>query len=372
MKYYIIAGEASGDLHGSNLVKSLRQYDPNAEFRVWGGEQMEQAGAQLVMHYRDHAVMGFFQVIQNLGRIKKNFTVCQNDILHYQPDVIIFIDYSGFNLRMAKFAKQHGFRTVYYIAPQIWAWRQYRIKDIKKYLDKVLIILPFEKAFYQKHNYPAEYVGHPILDAFAQRPTISRADFLQNNSLPDRPIIALLPGSRKQEVLTKLPLMLSVTRYFPDYEFVVAGVTGLGEAFYQPLMAGHSPRLLMDQTYSLLQHAEAALVTSGTATLETALFRVPQVVCYMPGAVTYWIIKQLIKIRFISLVNLILDKESVKELIQFDLTSERLVEELSKILKGTERQRILGDYERLVELLGGGGASNRAALAIQQFLGLIK
>jgi lipid-A-disaccharide synthase len=370
MKYYIIAGEASGDLHGANLMRGLKLYDPQATFRCWGGDHMVAAGGDLVKHYRNHAFMGFVEVIKNLGAIWQNIDYCCQDIVQYAPDVVILIDYSGFNLRIARFAKENGFTTCYYVAPQIWAWRQGRIKKIKKYLDKVFVILPFEIAFYQKHGYQAEYSGHPVLDALAQAPVKSRAEFLEAHQLPNRPTVALLPGSRKQEVLAKLPLMLSVISKFPDHQFVVAAVGALPGSLYESIMAPWpQARLVTDDTYSLLKASEAALVTSGTATLETALLGVPEVVCYKTGTVTYQILKRLISLPYISLVNLIMEKEVVKELIQDALTTPQLVHYLHELLYDPERKAsILADYQQLREKLGGEGASVRNAEKLNRFL----
>lgn len=376
MKYYIIAGEASGDLHGSNLIKALREKDPHADIRCWGGDKMEAAAATLVKHYKDLAFMGFIEVLNNLGTILRNIRFCKEDITAYQPDVLILIDYPGFNLRIAKWAKQQGFKIIYYISPQVWAWKENRVKLIKQCVDKMLVILPFEKAFYQKWNYEVEYVGHPLVEVveeYMNKEQERRNSELQtsNLKLQTSNIIALLPGSRKQEILKKLPIMLEVTKRFPDYRFVVAKAPGLDEEFYSTLLAPYgNVSSVKDQTYSLLMQAKAALVTSGTATLETALFGVPEVICYKGNALSYQIAKRLVNIKFIGLVNLIMDKEVMKELIQDDLTPGNLEKELDRLLNDPEKQRqVKEDYAALKTLLSqGGNASANAAASIHTFL----
>lgn len=374
MKYYIISGEASGDLHGSNLIKELHKLDGKASIRCWGGDLMEKAGAIVVKHYRDLAFMGFAEVIQNLGTIFKNIRFCKQDISTFQPDVLILIDYPGFNLRIAAWAKKQGIKILYYISPQIWAWKENRIHGIKKNVDKMLVILPFEKEFYAKWNFNVEYVGHPlveVIDAF-KRTTISEDSttdhFVRNE---DGPIIALLPGSRKQEILKKLPVMLQVAKRFPHYQFVVAKAPGLSEDFYDNLMVDQkNVSAVLNQTYELLSKSRAALVTSGTATLETALFGVPEVVCYKGNNISYQIAKRLIKIKYICLVNLIMDKEVVKELIQHEMNEENLVNELGLLLTNkNKQQKIQEDYDRLRALLRlGGNASENAALSVWNFV----
>ena len=374
MKYYIISGEASGDLHGSNLIKELRKLDGEASIRCWGGDLMEKAGATVVKHYRDLAFMGFAEVIQNLGTIFKNIRFCKQDISTFQPDVLILIDYPGFNLRIAAWAKQQGIKILYYISPQIWAWKENRIHAIKKNVDKMLVILPFEKEFYAKWNFNVEYVGHPlveVIDAF--KSTIisedSTTDHFDRNE--DSPIIALLPGSRKQEILKKLPVMLQVAKRFPHYQFVVAKAPGLPEDFYNNLMVDQkNVSAVLNQTYELLSKSRAALVTSGTATLETALFGVPEVVCYKGNNISYQIAKRLIKIKYICLVNLIMDKEVVKELIQQEMNEDNLVNELGLLLTNkNKQQKIQEDYDRLRALLKlGGNASENAALSVWNFV----
>lgn len=361
MKYYIIAGEASGDLHGSNLMKAIKQKDENAEFRFWGGDLMQAQGGTLVKHYRDLAFMGFVEVIQNLGTIIKNIKFCKEDIRKFQPDTLILIDYPGFNLRIAKFAKELGIRVVYYISPQLWAWKEGRVETIKKFVDEMLVILPFEKDFYKKHSVDAHFVGHPLLDAISDLSPVNQHNFKIENRLGNQEIIALLPGSRKQEVSKMLETMLSVRSEFPDYQFVIAGAPSLPKEFYQEFL-DENVHFVSNKTYDLLRCSKAALVTSGTATLETALLNIPEVVCYKGSSISYAIAKRLVKhIKYISLVNLIMDKEVVKELIQNELNTLNLVKELKAILHGEERERILHDYAELRKKLGGKGASEKAA-----------
>ncbi|MGI9593766.1 MAG: lipid-A-disaccharide synthase [Patiriisocius sp.] len=359
MKYYIIAGEASGDLHGANLIKSIKAKDPKASFRFWGGDLMQQQTNGLVKHYRDLAFMGFIEVLFNLRTIFKNISICKKDITSFQPDVIIFIDYPGFNLRIAKWAKKEGFKTHYYISPQIWAWKEGRIKDIKTDVDAMYVILPFEKDFYQdKHNYPVHFVGHPLIDAISDREPITLEAFAAAHRLDQRPIIALLPGSRKQEISKMLDVMLSITEDFANYQFVIAGAPSQEASFYAPFLHKQNVHLLLNKTYDLLSVSHAAIVTSGTATLETALFKVPQVVCYKANPISVAIARQVVKLKFISLVNLILDKEVVTELIQGDFNTQRLSEEVNKILNTDNRVSLLESYDDLEQKLGGIGASD--------------
>lgn len=368
MKYYIIAGEASGDLHGSNLIKALIAKDPEADIRCWGGDLMQNAGGVLVKHYKEMAFMGFLEVLSNINTIFKNIKFCKEDILTFQPDELIFIDYSGFNLRIAKWAKENNIKTNYYIAPQIWASREGRIENIKRDIDAMYVILPFEKEFYeQKHNFPVNFVGHPLIDAIGDRKKPDNAFFRKSNHLhPTKPIIALLPGSRKQEVQKMLQVMLSVTKTFPDYQFVIAGAPSLEMDFYKPFLKDPQVGFVANRTYDLLGLSHAALVTSGTATLETALFKVPQVVCYKANWISYQIAKRIITLEYISLVNLIMKKEVVKELIQDDLNTRNLTSELLKILDGKQRKMIFDAYEELEIKLGGMGASeNTAALIVE-------
>lgn len=362
MKYYLIAGEASGDLHGSNLIKALSETDPEATFRCWGGDLMEAAGATLVKHYKEQSFMGFFEVVKNLPAIFKNISTCKEDIAAWKPDVIIFIDYSGFNLRIAKWAKENNFRTFYYVSPQIWASREGRIKAIKRDIDEMFVILPFEKAFYEdKHGYPVNFVGHPLLDAIAQQERTSPDDFRKEFDLDQREIIALLPGSRKQEITNMLAVMLKVASQYENYQFVIAGAPSQEFEFYRQFIGNSNVSFVTGRTYDLLNAATAALVTSGTATLETALLKVPQVVCYKGNWISYQIAKRIITLKFISLVNLIMDREVVTELIQDDFNEKRLKEEFEKILNPENRKKIFEDYHDLETKLGGVGASKTAA-----------
>lgn len=365
MKYYLIAGEASGDLHGSNLMEALRSCDPDAEFRFWGGDLMQQQGGTLVKHYRDLAFMGFVEVAKNLNTILKNIRFCKADILEFRPDVLIFIDYPGFNLRIAKWAKKQGFPTHYYISPQIWAWKEGRIKAIKRDVDEMYVILPFEKPYYEdKHGYPVHFVGHPLIDAIAKRPLVDPEAFRSKHGLDKRPVIALLPGSRKQEISKMLSIMLSMVSEYPDHQFVVAGAPSQEASFYNEQLQGFDAKLIENDTYDLLSLSAAALVTSGTATLETALHKVPQVVCYKGNPVSYQIAKRIIKLDYISLVNLILDKPAVTELIQGELNKKRLKEELDRILDPYHRALLFLDYYDLEQALGGKGASLKTAQLI--------
>lgn len=372
MRYYIIAGEASGDLHASNLVKELKNIEPAASFRGWGGDLMKEAGVEIIKHYRDLAFMGFSEVLSNLGTIMRNLSFCRKDIREYNPDAIIFVDYPGFNLRIAKWAKKAGFTTIYYISPQIWAWKESRIHDIRKHIDKMLVILPFEEEYYRKRNYEVEYVGHPLVNVVNNaRDEIESVPLVSDSPLNDTNIIALLPGSRKQEIIRKLPIMLEASREFPDHRFIIAKASSLDDGFYQPLLEKYTHvRSIRNKTYDLLTRSKAALVTSGTATLETALFGVPQVVCYKGSPVSYSIAKRLVKVRYISLVNLIMDKPVVKELIQDELTVENVVSELKKILY--DKNNILSmkqEYSNLSGLLRHeGNASLNAAKSIREYI----
>lgn len=360
MKYYIIAGEASGDLHGSNLIKALHQQDAKAEIRCWGGDKMEAAGAVLVKHYRDLAFMGFVEVVRHLGKILRNISFCKQDIQSFAPDVLVLIDYPGFNLRIADWAKQKGFRVVYYISPQVWAWKENRVKKIKASVDKMLVILPFEVDFYHKWNYPVVYTGHPLIEVVQEAQSKP-----PEPSLSDRPIIALLPGSREQEIRQKLPIMLSVADDFPGYQFIVAQAPSLPDELFQELIGGRDVRLLKGQTYSLLRQARAGLVTSGTATLEAALFGLPQVVCYKGNKVSFWLAKKLVKVKYISLVNLIMDRPVVRELIQDELNTEQLRVALQNLLTDSVELRQMKEaYRMLWEKLGSKPASTVAATEI--------
>lgn len=370
MKYYIIAGEASGDLHGSNLIKELKKRDPNFQAMAWGGYRMEKEGVKLRKHYKELAFMGFVEVLANIRTILKNIKFCKQDILDYKPDVVILIDYPGFNLRIAEFLHQKGIKIFYYISPQVWAWKQSRVHKIKEYVDKMFVILPFEKEFYSQFDYQVDYLGHPLLDEIEEfsHSVTSKEDFFKNNDLDDRPIIALLPGSRTQEIKKKLPIMLSVVNDFKEYQFVIAGAPSKEASFYEAFLSETQAKLIQNKTYSLLAYSHAALVTSGTATLETALFKVPEVVCYKGSPISYQIAKRLIKVKFISLVNLIMDREVVKELIQAELTQENLHQELSKVLSGQHREKLIQDYTLLQEKLGGGGASASIAQKMIEYL----
>lgn len=362
MKYYIIAGEASGDLHASNLMKELKLLDKETNFRCWGGDLMKQEGATIVKHYRNLAFMGFTEVLLNIRTIFKNINFCKKDILAFQPDVVILVDYPGFNLRIAEFLKFKKIKVFYYISPQIWAWKESRVHKIKQCVDRMFVILPFEKDFYKKYNYEVDFVGHPLLDAIANR----------RDAIPitdGKPIIAILPGSREQEIAKMLPVMLSIQNDFKEYSFVIAAAPSVSKEFYQNFITDKNTKIIFGKTYDLLQEAAAALVTSGTATLETALFEVPEVVCYSGNFFSYQIAKRLVKVKFISLVNLIMNQEVVKELIQKDFNAANLKLELNKLLfdekKKTELKK---DYNKLKGTLGGQGASKKAAKLMMKYL----
>ncbi|KGL58856.1 lipid-A-disaccharide synthase [Polaribacter sp. Hel1_85] len=364
MKYYIIAGEASGDLHGSNLMKALYKEDANADIRFWGGDLMKNVGGTLVSHYKERAFMGFFEVLMNLSKVLGFIKFCKKDIAQFKPDVIIFIDNSGFNLRVAKWAKQHHFRTNYYISPQVWASRASRVKDIKRDIDKMFVILPFEKDFYKKHGCEVNFVGHPLIDGIAGRKQVDLSIFKKEHNLNDKPIIALLPGSRKQEITKMLSVMLSLIDDFSEYQFVIAGAPSQDLSFYNKIIGNRKVSFINNKTYDLLSVSYTALVASGTATLETALFKVPQVVCYKGSNISYQIAKRIITLKFISLVNLIMDKEVVKELIQNDFNTKNLKAELTKILDDNHREKLFLEYFDLESKLGGKGASEKVAKEI--------
>ncbi|CAA0168669.1 lipid-A-disaccharide synthase [Tenacibaculum maritimum] len=364
MKYYIISGEASGDLHGSNLMKELYKQDTSAAIRFWGGDLMKQVGGTLVKHYKERAFMGFIEVLANLRKVLGLISFCKKDIADFNPDVIIFIDNSGFNLRIARWAKEAGFKTNYYISPQVWASRAGRVKDIKRDVDKMFVILPFEKEFYKQYDYEVNFVGHPLIDAIADRKQVDEQEFRREHGLGTKDIIVLLPGSRKQEIKKMLSIMLSLIDDFPKYQFVVAGAPSQPYEFYMEFLEGKEVKFVDNRTYDLLSIANTALVASGTATLETALFKVPQVVCYKGSSISYQIAKRIITLKYISLVNLIMDKEVVKELIQHDFTKENLRMELETILKGEERTRLFLEYYELEQRLGGKGASQKTAKLI--------
>lgn len=371
MKYYIIAGEASGDLHGSNLVASIRQKDPGAKIRAWGGDKMRRNGANVVKNYHDLAFMGFVEVVMNLKTIVKNIKYCKKDITEFNPDALILIDYPGFNLKIAKWAKKKGFKVFYYISPQIWAWKRGRVYTIKKVVDKMLCILPFEKKFYDNYNVDCQFVGHPLLDEIAKIEPVDKQKFFKANRLnPKKEIIALLPGSRKQEVSRMLTVMLDVVKMFPSYQFVVACAPSLPVSYYKKIIGDKTNvRLVLNRTYQLLQLSSAAIVTSGTATLETALLDVPEVVCYKANKLSYIIARQLAKVKYICLVNLIMDRLVVKELIQNDMTANNIRDELQSLLNNSKRQKkLLEEYEELKYILGNTGASDRAAETIISYV----
>lgn len=369
MKYYILAGEASGDLHGAELIKELKKQDSSAEIRFWGGDLMAAAGGTLVKHYRELAFMGFAEVVFNLKTILGNIKFCKRDIVNFNPDAIIFIDYPGFNMRIAKWAKVQGYATHYYISPQIWAWKENRITAIKRDVDHMYVILPFEKGFYEdKHKYKVEFVGHPLLDVINKKKQDDFSDFRKEYNLSDKPIIALLPGSRKQEITKMLDIMTSVADSFMDYQFVIAGAPGQEDSFYKQFLNNSNIRFINNQTYSLLSISHAALVTSGTATLETALFKVPEVVCYKGNWASYQIAKRIITLKYISLVNLIMDRLVVEELIQDDFNKKTLIKALQKVLNPDHREKLLADYQLLEETLGRSGAARKTAEKIVQSL----
>ena len=365
MKYYVIAGEPSGDLHASNMMKELLLLDNNIEFRFWGGDLIEKATHQKPRkHIKDLAFMGFVEVAKNIRTIFKNIAFCKQDILEFNPEILILVDYPGFNLRIADWAKQQGIRVFYYISPTIWAWKENRVEIIKRSVEKMFVILPFEVAVYKKHNYEADYVGHPLLDAIDQEKSTlpNKETFVSKNNLDNRPIIAVLPGSRKQEIERMFSIMLDVVSDFKDYQFVIAGTTNLPREAYQ-MAVDMGLKVVFNQTYALMNNAHAGIIKSGTSTLESALFRLPQVVCYKGGTVSYSIARMVVgnRVKYISLPNLILDKPVVKELIQSDLTSKNLKEELSKIISGPVRDEMLKEYDGLIKLLGNSGASKKVA-----------
>lgn len=372
MKYYIIAGEASGDLHGSNLMKSLLKADNEADIRFWGGDLMQKVGGTIVSHYKERAFMGFFEVIANLRKLLSFIKFCKKDIAAYKPDTIIFIDNSGFNLRIAKWAKEQGYKTSYYISPQVWASRSSRVHKIKRDVDHMYVILPFEKDFYKKFNYSVDFVGHPLIDAIQNRTPEDLKQFKIEANLSDKPIIALLPGSRKQEIAKMLDVMLSLVDDFSEYQFVIAGAPSQEYSFYKEIIGSKNVKFVNNQTYNLLSLSTAALVTSGTATLETALFKVPQVVCYKGGYISYQIAKRIITLKYISLVNLIMDKEVVTELIQNDFNTTNLKNEFNKLLEEKNRKKMFLAYYDLEKKLGGKGASDKTAQLIYNTLTKIK
>jgi len=364
VKYYLISGEASGDLHGSQLIRALKAIDPDAHFRAWGGDLIKQEGVILVKHYKELSIMGFWELIPNIPKILKNIKYCKEDILKYMPDAIIYIDYPGFNLRISKWAQIQGFKNHYYISPKVWAWKENRVRQMKRSLDALYVILPFEKDFYEKnHQFPVNFVGHPLLDqlSYYQKNT---AFFESYNLNPKKPVIALLPGSRIQEIQKILPVFIKVADHFKMYQFVIAGAPGVTFEKYIPFIKKSNLKVIKDHTYDLLQNSTAALVASGTATLETALFEIPQIVCYISNSLNYWIGKKLIKLKYISLVNLILNKEALTELIQDDCNVKNLIYHLKELLKKDELEKINKDYQDLKLKLGGPGASKKTAKLI--------
>ena len=364
MKYYIIAGEASGDLHASNLIKEIIKLEPNADIRAWGGDKMQNAGANVVKHFKDLAFMGFYEVLINLRTILKNISFCKKDILEFNPDKIIFVDYPGFNMRIAKWSKKYKFQTIYYIAPQLWAWNEKRIKKIKKYIDSLYVILPFEKEFFEtKHKYPVKFLGHPLLDSisnFKKNYDSSSEQIITNK----KEVIAILPGSRKQEIKKILNTVIKIVDYFPDHQFIVAGAPNIKLSYYKSILKNKRIKVIENKTYEILSISTAAIVTSGTATLETALFKVPQVVCYKSSYFSYFIAKLIVNIKYISLVNLIMDQQIVKELIQQDCNKDKIRYELEKILDLNNKKSLQIKYDELTSILGNNGTSKRVALDI--------
>ena len=375
MKYYLIAGEASGDLHGSNLIKELKRINPTSTFRCWGGDLMKSQCNEFVKHYEEFSYMGFLEVIVHAKKILNYISLCKKDIENYDPDLIIYIDYPGFNMKIAKWAKRKSFINHFYISPKVWVWKESRVKKIKKVIDKMYVILPFEKDFYKnKHKYEVDFVGHPLLDAVNNQKEFNKKEFLAENKLSSKPVIALLPGSRHQEISKLLPLMLDVVSNFKDYQIVIAGAPNKSINYYEKIITSNkeyfgSIKVICNQTYDILRISSAAIVTSGTATLETALFKVPQVVCYKTSMISYLIGRILIRnLKYISLVNIILDKHVVKELIQSNCNKDNLVIELQKILNKSNRSLMLKEYELLHKKLGGKGASRKTAELISMYL----
>jgi lipid-A-disaccharide synthase len=374
MKYYLIAGEASGDLHASNLMKGLKKFDASVSFRFFGGDMMTAvAGKPPVKHYRDMAFMGVVDVVANIRTIGKNLSLCKKDILEWKPDVIILVDYAGFNLRIAEFAKAHNLKVFYYISPKVWAWKKSRIQKLRAFVDKLFLIFPFEADFFHQNGLEAEYYGNPLMDAMEKfrKENHDPVAFRKDNNLDDRPVIALLCGSRKHEVLRLLPEMLPAIRKFPEYQFVIAGAPSLKSEFYNQLIRKSDVKLVIDKTYDLLNIARAAVVTSGTATLETAIFRVPQVVVYKTGGLQYSIGKHFVKITFFSLVNLIAGREVVRELLQVNL-KENIISELGKILNNDDyREKMLAEYDHIIEKLDNPGSSERVAARMTELMGVL-
>lgn len=374
MKYYLVAGEASGDLHGSNLMKELKVADPNAEFRFFGGDLMKEVGGELVKHYREMAFMGILNVLLNIKTIKRNMAICKKDILQFKPDVLILIDYPGFNLRIAEFAKQNNIKVFYYIAPKVWAWKTYRIKKIKAFVDEMFVIFPFETGYFKKYDFDVHYVGNPLLDSLAEYKTnvVSTGEFLKKNSLDNRRLVTLMAGSRVQEINHTLPLMVKIAESFPDYQFVIAGVNSVDIKLYEKYISSSSVKLVFDQTYDLLNNSHAALVASGTAALETALLKIPQTVIYKVegGAIVDAIMRNFVlKTIGVSLPNIIMNDLIVSEYIQLKMTFENVKAEMEKLLFDNKyRTKILNDYDRLIEIMGKEGCSKRTAQKITELL----
>ena len=374
MKYYLIAGEASGDLHGSNLMLEIKKEDPESEFRFFGGDLMQSAGGNLVKHYREMAFMGFVNVVLNLRTINRNLELSKKDILQFQPDVLILIDYPGFNLRIAEFAKKHNIKVFYYISPKIWAWKEYRVKKIRAFVDEMFTILPFETEFYKKHGMDVHYVGNPLLDSIAafRKKALSKTAFLKKNNFDERPIVALLAGSRVQEVKKTLPLMVKIANFYPGFQFVVAGVKNVDEQLYHSFLINSGVKIIYDQTYDLLNNAHTALVASGTAALETALFNVPQTVIYKVegGWIVDFIMRNFVfNMAGVSLPNIIMKREIVREYIQVKMTLKNVKNEMDKLLYNEQyRNKILKDYSRLEKLMGEPGCSKRAAKKMTEIL----
>lgn len=364
MKYYFIAGEVSGDLHAGNCMTEIQKHDPHAQFAFTGGDLMEKvSGKKADIHIKHMAFMGFVDVLKNIRTIQKNFKIVKAQILKFKPDLLVLVDYPGFNLRMAKWATENGIKVDYYISPTVWAWKEGRVEQIKKYTNKLFVILPFEEDFYKKHNHKVYFTGHPLIDAIEkQKPQFrTKEQFISDNHLSNKPIIVVLPGSRVQEIERMMSIMMEVTKDYPDYQFIVAGANNLSKEYYKNLEQ-QNVKVLFNQTYELMTYAKAGIIKSGTSTLESGLFKLPQVVCYKGGAVSFAIGKRLVKIKYISLVNLIMDKPIVKELVQNDLTAKNISEELNLLLNdSTYRNTMIQEYEALIQHLGGAGASARIA-----------
>lgn len=370
MRYYIIAGEASGDLHGSNLIKGIREIDSSAQIRCWGGDLMKEAGAELVKHYKEGAIMGFVEVVANLGKLAKNLNDCKNDIINYNPDVVVLIDYPGFNFRIAQFAKERGMRVFYYIAPKVWAWKENRVHKLKKYVDRLFIIFPFEIEYFKKWGIDAIYRGNPLLDSVDNHSSAdeTKEDFQKRTGIGTaETTVALLAGSRRSEIKYLLPRMMQVADKYPNYRFLLACAPSMEREFYEGIVGKKCSniKLLFGETYSILRHSDAAIINSGTASLEAALIGVPQVVCYGGNEISYQIAKRVVKLKYISLANLIMDKGLFKELIQHDCTPQKISQELDNLLNNSEyRAKMMSDYKNVRDVLGGKGASAKVARAM--------